>query len=72
MCVCSGFMCLPKVWVDLRNGFDRNAQIAIGSCSFKTVVNVVNRLYAEDANLRPRTYSKYSTTLPVVITYRQP
>ena len=40
VCVCSGFICLPKVWVDLRNGFDLNAQIAIGSCSFKTVVNV--------------------------------
>ena len=37
VCVRSGFICLPKVWEDLRNGFEFNAQIAIGSCSFKTL-----------------------------------
>ena len=39
-------------------------------------INLINRLYAEDANLRPRSSGRTActpcTTLPVVITYRRP
>ena len=45
-----------------------------GDLALQLLSRHVNRLYAEDANLRPQPwpYSMYSTTLPVVIAYRRP